>query len=238
MHARITSLVGLLLVVGSVAAEAQLPNAPRSLMFSRSGSDATFTWLPPAVGVAPTSYELEIVPAGSLGSREDVGLVVEVAKTLTDGLYTARVRAMNGDLVGPPSNDVTFTIAPPKPPQNVQVVVAGNSATFSWQLPTTGPPDLGYRLEIGIPGLEMPPTGPPPPPPTTPGPIADGNSTSWTELNLSNGVYVARIEGVVLDGAEVVFSAESNELAFIIGPPPSGPVPFPPTDLRVEGTED
>jgi hypothetical protein len=127
------------------------------------------------------------------------------------------VQAVNTTGAGFPSSPpVRFEIAPAGPPENFAATVTGNSVFFVWTESSTGPDPESHLIEIGIPGEETIYTVP-------------VVGTSGT-VSLANGVYVARVKGVEADRP----GTPSPDISFIVGPPPTGAVPFPPSGLVSE----
>ncbi len=213
MHGRLTSLVALLVVaIGVSAADAQTaPGPPEGATAVVDGGVVTLTWSAPTTGEAPTHYEVEMV---NFGLKFDVGLDTSFTQTLDNGTYIARIRAFNGTAQGLPTPDVTFTIEVVRPPQNLTATVSGSAVTIAWDPPTSGAPLGGYLFELGVPGREAEWQFP------------LGNVPTFT-LPLANGVYVGRLRAV---GSTSV-GLPTPDITFIVGPPPTGAVPFPPSGL-------
>lgn len=123
------SVVCAALLMTSTQAQAQAP----TLTATVSGTSVTFTWT--AVAGA-TGYRIE---AGSTPGGSDVAVVNVAGGTLQyyangwPGVYYVRVRGTAGGTLGPASNEVTITIAPPSCNTPVlNAAVSGASVTFSW----------------------------------------------------------------------------------------------------------
>jgi hypothetical protein len=224
MHGRLTSLVAVLFVAVSVNALAQdipLPGTPTNLQADPGGSSVDFTWTPPTAGPVD-KYRLTMTPINDPTKAVTVDTPgptpSHTVVSLPDGTYDAVVQAVNTTGPGFPSNPpVRFSIAPAGPPENFAATVTGNSVFFVWTESSTGPPPETYQIEIGIPGEETIYTVP-----GFPG-------TSGT-VSLPNGVYVARAKGVEAERP----GTPSPDITFIVGPPPTGAVPFPPSGLVSE----
>jgi hypothetical protein len=89
--------------------------------------------------------------------------------------------------------------------------------SFVWTGSSTGPTAESHLIEIGIPGEET----------IYSVPVSVGTSST---VSLPDGVYVARVKGVEGDRPGV----PSSDITFIVGPPPTGAVPFPPNGLVSE----
>jgi hypothetical protein len=226
MHGRFTSLVALLVIAASVSAHAQLvivvPPAPTNFQATGAGSRGVFNWDAAAPGTGVDGYRLQITPVDHPGPTliQDTGLTRPVSVSLEDGIYDAFVQAVNTAGASPPSATVRFTIAPTSAPGNFAATVSGNSVNFVWTAPAGDPKPVTYRIEIGIPGDETIQT------PTIDVTGAEAGPFSHT-LAFGNGVYVARVRGVEADRPGI----PTTDITFIIGPPPTGAVPFPPSGL-------
>jgi hypothetical protein len=115
---------------------ATAPGYPRALTATVSGSRATFAWLAPNTGGAPTHYLLYV---GTASGRSDiangynVGNVLSVYGDLPRGTYYARVRAANTAGTSLNSNEVQFTIGRKlRKPGNFTVTWTGTTATMTW----------------------------------------------------------------------------------------------------------
>jgi hypothetical protein len=221
MHGRLTSLVAVLAVAVSVNAQAQAllpPGTPTNLVADPGGSSVDFSWTAPTSGGVDT-YRITITPITdpSKAVTVDTGPTTSATVTLADGTYDAVVQAVNTAGASLPSSPpVRFQIAPAGPPENFAASVTGNSVSFTWTQSSTGPPPESYQVEIGIPGEETL--------------AATGFVGLSGTVSLANGVYVARVKGV--EGERP--GTPSPDITFIVGPPPTGAVPFPPNGLVSE----
>jgi Fibronectin type III domain len=135
------------------------PGAPQNLTSNVSGSTVTLNWAAPSTGL-PTGYivEASVVPGGPLVASLPVAATTLTVPNVPTGTYFVRVRALNAAVQGPPSNEVTVSVAasgcpgPPAPP----VLTVRSTALRVTVLWTTGPgcPSTSYRLLAGTgPGL-------------------------------------------------------------------------------------
>lgn len=90
------------------------PGAVTQLAFQVSGSQVLLTWRGPTTGTVPTGYVIE---AGTQAGLSDIGRFAlastaefVIVNGVTPGTYYVRVRASAGDILGPPSNEVTIVV--------------------------------------------------------------------------------------------------------------------------------
>ena len=182
------------------------PGPPSNLAVTVVGNTATFSWTPPSGGGAATSYMLFAgvtpgfaVPIASLPLPNTPGTVVG---GIPAGTYYARVIAINGGGMSPPSNDVTIVVAgaaPPGPPVMNPAGVSGGTVSLSWSAGPGGVP-TGYTLYAsmtpgGAPIATVPLAGPGLVVPAVP------PGTYFIRVTASNGAGT---------------SAASNEIAFTV----------------------
>jgi hypothetical protein len=90
-----------------------VPGAPAGLTFRRSGRTVTLSWAAPSGGASPTAYLVEVGNASGLANLL-VYNTRSAARSLTatapPGRFFVRIRALNGAVIGPPSNEVVITI--------------------------------------------------------------------------------------------------------------------------------
>jgi hypothetical protein len=135
------------------------PGAPTSFRVVTSGSVARFSWSAPSLfnAPAPTSYLLE---AG--GSPGTTFITLPVPGTGTSfsvsnvppGTFYVRIRAFNGTVQGPASNEVRLVVGAgglglPDAPTNLSAFVSGSLLTMTWNPPLGGGPPSGYIVEAG-----------------------------------------------------------------------------------------
>jgi hypothetical protein len=129
-----------------------IPNAPTGLSASVSGNSVTFTWTAPAQPPSITGYIVEAgaAPGGVAVSLNAAG--TSYTASGPDGLYYARVRAVNELGAGPASNEVSFRLgvsAPPGAPTNLVAALRQSRVDLSWTAPAAGGPVEGYIVEAG-----------------------------------------------------------------------------------------
>jgi predicted phage tail protein len=114
------------------------------------------------------------------------------------GVYFARVRGVNANGQGAPSNVVQFVVGVPEPPQLTAVQVATNPVTLSW---SAAPGATRYVLSAG----------------TAPGKsdiavVPMGTATSVTGDLAPGAQYYVRVAAINDQGA-----VRSNEISFVVG---------------------
>lgn len=141
--------------VASAAVEgAALPGAPRKLTAHLNGTLLTLSWQPPETG-SFDGYRVEAgIAPGTTVSQGDVGLVTRLPPIpMPPGTFFLRVRARQGDLVGPPSNEVVVTVAScttaPGAPRNLRASVVADTVSLRWDPPSSGGAPGAYLLELG-----------------------------------------------------------------------------------------
>ncbi len=198
---------------------ATLPPTPVLLRAAIDGSVAELQWSAPSGTVVPTAFHIE---AGDSPGTVDVSATIapqarRFALPLpANGTWFVRVRALNGVLIGPPSDEEALTVTGvPGRPRNLTAAVAGNLVTFRWTLPTNGT-RTSYRLDVGTASGQsnLQPV------------VIPATATSAT-LTAANGTTFMRL--VAINGAGS--SVPSNEIRLVVGGPP-GP-PAAPSDVQV-----
>ena len=116
------------------------PGAPTGLTASVGGSTVTLNWIRPTTGCTPTGYVIEagFSPGSSNLATFPTGRTDTsfTAPGVPAGTYYIRVRAANGNVNGPVSNEVTAIVGstlPPPPP-----VVRGTVLDFQTHTPISG----------------------------------------------------------------------------------------------------
>jgi predicted phage tail protein len=123
----------------------------------------TLTWGAPSTGDAPSSYLLEasLSPGGPLIASFAVTNTSLVVTNVPNGVYYARVRAVNADGSSAASNEVIVVVpgggncaVPPNPPANLTSSVFGTFVTLNWTAPAGACVAAGYVVQAGsAPGL-------------------------------------------------------------------------------------
>jgi hypothetical protein len=109
------------------------------------------------------SYLLEasLSPGGPVIAAFSVAQPTLTVNGVADGVYYARVRAVNADGTGPVSNEVVVVVpgggpctAPPNAPTNFSATVFGTFVTLNWRAPASGCAPTAYLVQAGSsPGL-------------------------------------------------------------------------------------
>ena len=117
------------------------PDAPAALASATNGSTVSLTWNP-AAGGAASAYWIE---AGSASGLSDLASFSTgsaatnfVATGVGAGTYFVRVKAMNGEAIGPASNEVRLTVSAssgpcygaPNAPSGLARSVSGSTVTL------------------------------------------------------------------------------------------------------------
>ncbi len=214
----IALLALVILAAGPAAAQTTAPGAPSSLQVAVDGHRFTFTWAVPASGGAPTGYTLvaRVSAGGPLLAAIPVGNVTSYAATGPTGTYLVSVTASNAVGTGPESTSVTVTLptvpAPPGAPSGLGTTVAGDTATFTWNAPSSGGPVGGYLLLAGqTPGFSVPLASLPLP--ATP--------ASASVAGVPPGTYYVRLHAQNSGGS----SAPSNETVVTVAGPAAPAAP-------------
>jgi hypothetical protein len=149
----------LFLAMGGI--DAAVPTEPRGLTATvTAAGSATLrivnvSWIPPATGGAPTSYQVE---AGSVSGASDLanfsnGASTSLSAPVRLGMTIfVRVRAVNASGVSLPSNEINFTAGfgtVPGPPSGLSFNAAHGTASLFWVAPPTGDRPMTYLIEAG-----------------------------------------------------------------------------------------
>lgn len=200
------------------------PGAPTGFDASVLGNTVTFSWTPPVVGAPATGYALlaRTATGGPVTAAVPVGNVTSFTTTAADGVYVVAVVAVNAAGAGPESNALTLTLpgglGRPDPPTNLQMTIAGSSATFRWSPPQAGGPVEQYVFIAGdVPGFWVPAVSIDLPP----------TQTTLTVPNIPPGTYYVRVYARNRFGPSAY---SSNEVVVPIAgaTPPSAPILAPP----------
>jgi predicted phage tail protein len=140
----------------ALAAPTVVPAAP-VLSHSVVGTTVFLTWSPAATGGVPTGYVVEasLSAGGAAMTAFPVAVTALTVPNVPAGTYFVRVRAVNGDGSGPPSNEVTVVVGapcaqPPGAPGPLVASVSGATVTLSWSPPTGGCPATQFVLRAGF----------------------------------------------------------------------------------------
>ncbi len=138
------------------------PGAPQNFQANVSGNTVDMSWSAPTSGSAPTSYTLvATTPSGAPLDTLPLGLVTSFSAAAPNGAYRLSVQATNAVGTGPESNAVTVSLPsalqPPGAPSALTASVAGNTAVFTWNAPSSGGTVANYGLVVGaVPGFTTP----------------------------------------------------------------------------------
>lgn len=138
--------------VYKIVPTADAPGPPVDFTAKVTGATVGLSWLP-GLGGTPSSYRLEV---GSVTGQSNL-LIADLPGTPTSltahgiapGTYFARLLAVNGLGVSPPSAEARIEVGcgPPAPPTGLVHAVANGIVVFAWN----GVPGVtGYRLEAGL----------------------------------------------------------------------------------------
>ncbi len=172
--------------------------APTSLkVHSIVGNLVTLRWDTPTLGPAPTGYVLQggIVPGQVLGSIPMAEPQNSTAFSLGTGSYYVRVRAINGGMQSPVSNEIPLhvtTALPPSTPVGLTGLVDGSSVHLTWRntygggIPTAGIVDVTGSATVSV-------------------PIGGGETFSYA--GVPGGTYTFRVRGVNAGGSSSASNA-------------------------------
>lgn len=214
----------LLLVAGQATAQPAVPGAPTNLQAVVSGNALSLTWTAPSSGGTPTGYTLvaRTAPGGPVLVAIPLGNVTSFAATGPNGVFVLSVQASNASGAGPESSSVTVTLptvpAPPGAPTGLVASAAGNTATFTWNPPSTGGVVANYVLTAGLtPGFAVPLAALPLP----------GSSPGTVVPGVPAGTYYVRVVAQNAGGT----SAPTNEAVLTVAGPaaPGAPTMNQPT---------
>ena len=199
------------------------PGAPLSLTGLASGNTVTLNWSAPTTGGIPTSYMLEaaLVPGGTALTSINVPTTSLTVPGVPNGTYYVRVRGVNADGTGAPSNEVALVVpsggggcfAAPGP-ATVSGSASGTLVSLAWTPASSGCAATTYSVHAG----------------SSPGAsnitqVNVGPNTSIS-ANAPSGTYYIRVIAANAYGS----SAPSNEVVLTTGSSPS-PTPTPPCSV-------
>ncbi|MCA1586624.1 MAG: fibronectin type III domain-containing protein [Acidobacteria bacterium] len=144
-------------LVITVNGEQTVPGPPRLLAGRAFGNAVDLTWSPPNVGVAPSSYRLEV---GSGPGASDLAVFGSSGPywyrgSVEHGLYYVRVRSQGPGGLSAPSNEVALRVGsapgcrPPGVPSSLLFTKSGSLITLAWSAPQSGTPPFTYVVEAG-----------------------------------------------------------------------------------------
>jgi predicted phage tail protein len=161
----------------------------------------------------PTGYVLEasLSPNGAVIASFPVSSTSLTVPGVPNGIYYARVRAVNADGASSTSNEVVVVVpggtggcsSPPNAPGNLSSNVSGNAVTLTWAAPAAGCAPTGYVVQAGsASGLSN---------------LAVINLGNVSTLSASAppGTYYVRVIALNAFGG----SAASNEIVVTVGSP-------------------
>jgi hypothetical protein len=199
------------------------PGPPGQLAFTLSGNTVILTWSAPTLG-APTSY---LVEAGSASGASNLAqfntgsaLATLTVTNVPAGTYFVRIRAVNADGAGPPSNEIIVGVgsggpSPPGPapgptpcvpaPTGLAAGVSGNLLSLSWTGVGTA---IAYIIEAGTVSGASDLAN-----------LDTGSTATTFSATVPNGTYFVRVRARAACGA----SSVSNEVTVIVTGAPGPP---------------
>lgn len=188
------------------AVPSAVPGAPMNLSQSVVGTTVTLNWTAPTTGGVPTGYivEASLTASGPVIASLPLAVTTLTVPNVPVGIYFVRVRAVNGDGAGPPSNQVIVNVGnvcnqPPNAPGTLVTTPPGPSVTLNWSPPVGGCAPTGFVVRAGaVPGQ-----------PTIAIPVGTNTTLSGTA---PPGTYFVSVVAVNAFGQ----SAPSNEVAVVI----------------------
>jgi hypothetical protein len=134
--------------VSSASAASAAPGQTTNLAAGNPGpNDIPLSWTPPVSGSSVTGYVVSYRPSGTSGwlsvQTSSTATQYDVSALTTATSYDFMVAAVNGAVIGAPSNTVTITTSPSSgglsPPTGLSITnVTSSSITLSWGAPTIG----------------------------------------------------------------------------------------------------
>jgi hypothetical protein len=133
-----------------------VPGAP-TLAHTVIGTTVTMTWSPAPGGDQPTGYSVEasLTPGGAAIVVFPTAATSLTVADVPPGTYFVRVKGVNADGAGQPSNEETVVVggacqAPPGAPTGLVASLPGPSVTLSWLPPVGGCAPTGFELRAGF----------------------------------------------------------------------------------------
>lgn len=216
------ALIGL--AARPVAAQPAVPGTPTNLQATVSGNTLGLSWAAPSTGGTPTGYTLvaRTAPGGAVLVAIPLGNVTSFGANGPNGVYVLSIVASNASGAGPESSPVTVTLptvpAPPGAPTALVASASGNTATFTWNPPSSGGAVANYLLAAGVtPGFAVPLASLP----------LTGSSTGTVVPGVPAGTYYIRVVAQNAGGT----SAPTNEAVLTVAGPaaPGAPTMSQPT---------
>jgi hypothetical protein len=156
----LTLLLGLLV---APAMHAFVPEPARNLSANVTGNTVTLAWEAPATPPLGYIVEASLSPGGNAVAVFAVGDTSMIVTSVPNGVFYVRVRSVDGDGVGAPSNEALVAVpngggsacsTPPGAPTGLAQSVAGSQVTLTWSAPASPCPATGYVIQAGsAPGL-------------------------------------------------------------------------------------
>jgi len=213
----VTSNINLTLTAATSA-----PGAPIQFNVDNVPGGARFTWGLPFSGGPPASY---VVEAGLAPGTTFVTLPTTAQSMVIPGIppgtFFLRVRGVNREGVGTPSNEIVLRVGAggvvaPNPPEFLFPQVVDGKLTLTWDLAQSGPTPTGYQLEVGT------ATG------RSDIAVVPTPTRLFQFAGVPPGFYFVRVRAV----AGGVVGVPSNDVTMVVGnvpAPPSEPTILPTT---------
>ena len=200
-------------VTVSVGITPIIAGPPQNLAAVASGSTVTLSWAAPATGDPPVLYQLFAGTAPGASNAADFPLSEPLRQVtvpnVPDGIYYARLHALNGAGLSAASNEVTIVVcaaapcySPPGAVRNLTYEVSGNNVLLTWTAPAAGDGPTGYLIEAGTAsGL------------SNLGQFAIGSAPTFViAAGVPPGLYFVRVRAVL----GVILGPVSNEVAIFV----------------------
>jgi hypothetical protein len=189
-----------------------LAGPPRNLNASVNGNSVTLSWSAPATGGTPIIYRLEAGTAPGARNVGDFPLSVALNSVLfnsvPNGIYYARLYALNAAGTSAASNEVTIVVcasgctSPPGAVTSLAFQTNGNTVLLTWSAPSSGSNPTGYVVEAGTaPGL------------SNLGQFPTGSAAQFVIVSgVPPGTYFVRVRAAAGD----VLGPVSNEVVIVV----------------------